>query len=334
MAYYQEYPDFRENVEKIFNQDVRDKKTTGSGIHGRAARLRKHEAVVMPSDRLTGLEKKLIKAPGPLRIYTMEAMKYMDMLERITKGVIPPLAEIEALGFDKAQQCIAELRRLYTNNTLGSAWRMKSTVSQSDLFDKYMVAKTAGGQVIIGQAAIEYRKKHNRKGEKNTRDKHKEIKEAFEKIKDKVEVSEDTVREMVKQEKRNEIKEIFEKAKDEEVKEENVTPDTLDTSSPDRVDTPPVSNTPPISANINPYYNPTWTYTPPIQYNPIQYNPNPVPVVPQPWTEEDRSVVSVHKNFNYTKLTDYLERLKFYLDPDCEFELELKIKEIEKKIEE
>ncbi|MBC9786264.1 hypothetical protein H1S01_17540 [Heliobacterium chlorum] len=42
------------DIERIFLTDVKEKKTTASGIRGRASRLGRVSSMVMPSDRMSG----------------------------------------------------------------------------------------------------------------------------------------------------------------------------------------------------------------------------------------------------------------------------------------
>ena len=251
MEYYQEFPDFEENIEKIFNQDVRDKKVTGSGVRGRALRLRKNENVVMPSDRLSGFEKKSVKAPGVCRTYNILEANAMEMLERIRKGEIPFYAEIEELGFEKAQECLAELRRLYKNSELQREWKLMSNRKFQNLYDKYMITKVSAGNVLIGTEAMERKGMDGRRG--------------------------------------------------------NSGPRKRKTNSPSN------ENQIVNSVDVTPE---TYVATPFIKKSII---------------EEDYNAVFVNRTFKYPHLSAFLERLTLYLDPNCEFEVEIKIKQIEVK---
>lgn len=85
----------------------------------------------------------------------------MELLEKINAGEIPSREEISALKFESAQQAVAEIRRLYTNNKLMKAWKCTSpTVSK--FFESYQVSKTKGNNILVGQAAINHLNK-NRK---------------------------------------------------------------------------------------------------------------------------------------------------------------------------
>jgi len=150
-----------EDVEQIFLRDCKDKKRTASGIHGRALRLRKNEAVVMPSDRLKGFQKRLITGAGCIKLTTMKEVFLMDWFEEIKNGTIPTPEQIDKIaeeqGFESAQTILAELLRLHNLKDLQKGMpSMKDYQKFKAFCQKYQVAKDRSSTVFIGQDAIDY----------------------------------------------------------------------------------------------------------------------------------------------------------------------------------
>ena len=150
-----------EDVEQIFLKDCKDKKRTASGIHGRALRLRKNEAVVMPSDRLKGFQKRLVTGAGCIKLTTMKEVFLMDWLEEIKKGIIPTPEQIDKIaeeqGFEIAQSILAELLRLHKLKDLQNNMPSMKDYHKFKVFcEKYQVAKDRSSTVFIGQDAIDY----------------------------------------------------------------------------------------------------------------------------------------------------------------------------------
>jgi len=150
-----------EDVEQIFLKDCKDKKRTASGIHGRALRLRKNEAVVMPSDRLKGFQKRLITGAGCIKLTTMKEVFLMDWFEEIKKGTIPSPEQIDKISeeqdFETAQNILAELLRLHNLKDLQKGMpTMKDYQKFKAFCQKYQVAKDRSSTVFIGQDAIDY----------------------------------------------------------------------------------------------------------------------------------------------------------------------------------
>jgi len=150
-----------EDVEQIFLRDCKDKKRTASGIHGRALRLRKNEAVVMPSDRLKGFQKRLVTGAGCIKLTTMKEVFLMDWLEEIKNGTIPTPEQIDKIseeqGFESAQSILAELLRLHNLKDLQKGMpSMKDYQKFKTFCQKYQVAKDRSSTVFIGQDAIDY----------------------------------------------------------------------------------------------------------------------------------------------------------------------------------
>jgi len=140
-------------------EDIREKKKTGSGVFHRAARLRAHDIVRTPSESLTGVEKKKVTGPGVVYTTTIEGVKLMEMLEKISTGDIPSREELNALEFSSAQKAVAEIRRLHNNVELIKAWKCApQTVSK--FLEEYQVAKTKGNNILVGKPAVDYLNKN------------------------------------------------------------------------------------------------------------------------------------------------------------------------------
>ena len=163
---------YEENIERIFYDDCREKKRTGNGVHHRALRLRKHEHVVFAN--LNQFDNKRIRGAGVIRIMTIKEMEIMDIMEEISKGIIPNTEEIDKLEFDIAQKVIAELRRLYSSKELQQAWsNMASNNKLNDYCLKYQVAKDRSKNVFVGEEALKYASRF--KNNKNHLDEIKEV---------------------------------------------------------------------------------------------------------------------------------------------------------------
>jgi hypothetical protein len=145
---------FEENVEWIFNQDCRDKKRTGNGIHGRAARLRKKESVKMPSEREPDkFQRKLILGAGPCFTTTLREMKLMGWLERLENKEWPTIEELRELPYEDGQKIYAKLRTLYTTADMYQGFKC-SSAAISELSYHFQVARS-GKQIIVGEQALE-----------------------------------------------------------------------------------------------------------------------------------------------------------------------------------
>lgn len=145
---------YEENVEWIFSQDIREKKLAGNGIHGRAARLRKHETVKMPSEQTQDkFQRRLILGAGPVYSTTLKEMKCLELLEKVRAGEWLTIEELKALPFEDGQKVYAEIRRLHTTaeiyKGLDCAAKQVSELSWS-----FQVARS-GKQIIVGEPALD-----------------------------------------------------------------------------------------------------------------------------------------------------------------------------------
>ncbi|MDR3543105.1 MAG: hypothetical protein P4L69_19390 [Desulfosporosinus sp.] len=145
-------------IERMLRDEIREKKKTGNGVHGRALRMRKHETVRTPSESLVGVERRMVMAPGVIKVTTIGEIKMNALIERIRTGEIPTKAEFEALDFIGSQTAAAEMRRIHTNAEICERWKCSPT-SLSTFFVKMQVAKSKGNNVMVGQAAVDFRNK-------------------------------------------------------------------------------------------------------------------------------------------------------------------------------
>lgn len=145
---------YSEDVEWIFNQDVRDKKRTGNGIHGRAARLRKHESVKMPSEREPDkFQRRLTLNAGPCFITTLREMKLLKLMEKVQTGEYPTVAELKEIPYEDGQKLYAELRRLHTTTEILKGLDC-APAQISELSWHFKVARK-GKQILVGDDALD-----------------------------------------------------------------------------------------------------------------------------------------------------------------------------------
>jgi len=152
-----------EDIAKLFAADIRAKKRAARGLYGRARRVRPHEALVMPSERLVGLAKRIMTAPGVCKVMTIGEMKMNELMAKIHNGEIPTRGEIDDLPYAEAQAVVAELRRLYKNPELLKAWHVSLKDFSEFVYGKYKTTRTRSGSVLTGKAAEEYIKHDKRK---------------------------------------------------------------------------------------------------------------------------------------------------------------------------
>ncbi|MBC9786638.1 hypothetical protein H1S01_19530 [Heliobacterium chlorum] len=82
-------------IEHLYYSEVKEKKTTASGIRGRTSRLGRVGSMVMPSDRMSGKDKRDYRRPGPLITYSLfedlvpfevfDRMKYEQHVQLLPK---------------------------------------------------------------------------------------------------------------------------------------------------------------------------------------------------------------------------------------------------------
>jgi hypothetical protein len=144
------------DIERMLRDEIREQKRTGHGVRGRALRLRKHETVRTPSENLVGVEKRKVMAPGVIKVTTIGEIKMNALIDKIKSGEIPSKAEFEALDFLGSQTAAAEMRRIHTNAEICDKWKCSPT-TLSTFFAKIQVAKSKGNNVMVGQAAVDFR---------------------------------------------------------------------------------------------------------------------------------------------------------------------------------
>lgn len=128
------------NFEKIFYQDVRDKKRTASGIHHRASRKGYvRGGIKTQSDFMTKKEKD--KLNGEVKVYNMFD-KY-NVIENV-----PSLNEIERMDLNERVSLYRFLKNKYSNSVLQKHWNISSGSLYNKVYEKYnlyipRVVKTA-----------------------------------------------------------------------------------------------------------------------------------------------------------------------------------------------
>jgi hypothetical protein len=145
---------YEENVEWIFNQDVREKKRTGNGIHGRAARLRKHESVKMPSEQEPDkFQRRLILGAGPCFVTSLKGMILMEWMDKIENGEWISIEQLKDLPFDDGQKIYARIRTLHTTAEMYKGFGC-SSAQISELSWHFQVARS-GKTIVVGEPALE-----------------------------------------------------------------------------------------------------------------------------------------------------------------------------------
>ena len=144
-----------ENIEWIFNADCRDKKRTGNGIHGRAARLRKKEAVKMPSERETDkFQRKLILGAGPCYVTTLREMKLLELLDKVKSRQQVTIEEIKELPIHDGLDIYNELRKMYDIKELQATLKcsIRDIMELSSIFNLGWMKRIQYGEWIsIGE---------------------------------------------------------------------------------------------------------------------------------------------------------------------------------------
>ena len=129
---------FEEDVEWIFNQDCREKKRTGNGIHGRAARLRKKECVRTPSEQEPDkFKRKLILGAGPCFVTTLRELKLLELLDKVKNKQQITFDEIKELPIQDGLDIYSELRKMHNIDELQAALEcsMEEILELSTIFN-------------------------------------------------------------------------------------------------------------------------------------------------------------------------------------------------------
>ncbi|MBC9786475.1 hypothetical protein H1S01_18625 [Heliobacterium chlorum] len=99
------------DIERMFLTDVKQKKTTASGIRGRASRLGRVGSMVMPSDRMSGKTKRDYRRPGPLITYSL----FEDLV---------PFEVFDRMKYEQHVQLLPKWRRKYGDDYIRREWGM------------------------------------------------------------------------------------------------------------------------------------------------------------------------------------------------------------------
>lgn len=119
-------------IEKIFQDDIRQKKVTGYGIHHRASRKKGFKGGVhFPVDLMTSKEKREYTKPGEVNKFPMQNLG-IDYVKTI--------AEIHAMEPEAAREYLISVKGLYTCKELRRHWNLKSDYYlYSKIYKKYNV---------------------------------------------------------------------------------------------------------------------------------------------------------------------------------------------------
>lgn len=79
-----------------------------------------------------------------------------QLMQRIEAGEIPAMTEFESLKFGQAQVLLVDLRKRHKNPDIVKAWGVPGKTVNNFFLDKYKIAKTRTGEVLLNKAAIQY----------------------------------------------------------------------------------------------------------------------------------------------------------------------------------
>ncbi|MBC9785184.1 hypothetical protein H1S01_11755 [Heliobacterium chlorum] len=102
-------PETEIDIERLYYQDLREKKTTATGVRGRASRLGRVGSMVMPSDRLSGREKRDYRRPGPLITYSL----YEDLVS---------FEVFDQMPYRQQVQLLSRWRQKYSDDAICQQW--------------------------------------------------------------------------------------------------------------------------------------------------------------------------------------------------------------------
>lgn len=117
------------DIEKMFIDEIREKKKVARGIYNRASRLGNVGAVKTQVDFLKGKEKKYYMGNGDVKVSNM----YIDI------DKVPVLSEIDEMDYDVAQKLVTELKKMHTIVKLKVRWGCKSASGVYSVFYKYKI---------------------------------------------------------------------------------------------------------------------------------------------------------------------------------------------------
>lgn len=143
-----------DEIKRMFESDVHDKKRTGLGIYGRSGSSRGSAGRVrLPSDNMSKAEKKIYTGPSEVRI------EYMDIS-------VMPLADFYALPHEEAKKQLILYRKQHSTKDIKIAWGKDGEPMNDPAF--YAIMKKLGiptnQKINEGRAA----NKLLRKGEEMT----------------------------------------------------------------------------------------------------------------------------------------------------------------------
>lgn|GEM_PF-767899 len=131
-----------EDIERIFNQEVRDKKRTASGVYHRASRRGLVGTVRTQVDYLKGKAKKLYMGNGDIKVSNM-----YDTLENI-----PSLDELKKMDFDAARNIIGKAKKGFRIKELVKHWGVSDYTLYNKVFTHYKIEYEKKPKKILPKA--------------------------------------------------------------------------------------------------------------------------------------------------------------------------------------
>ena len=98
-----------EDIKKTFNEEVREKKRTANGVHGRCGR--KAKKVSTPVDLLTGKERRAYEGTSPVTVSSIY-------------DTIIPLEEFKSLPKSKKMVYLYEYRKRFPARVIAKEWNL------------------------------------------------------------------------------------------------------------------------------------------------------------------------------------------------------------------
>lgn len=118
-----------DDIERMFNQEIRDKKRTATGIHHRASRRGYTGTIRTQVDYLKGKEKKLYMGNGEIKVSNL-----YDTLENL-----PSFEELNNLDFNTAKNIAYLAKKNFSNKQLIDYWKINNYTLYIKVFKKFGV---------------------------------------------------------------------------------------------------------------------------------------------------------------------------------------------------
>lgn len=116
-----------DDIERMFNQEIRDKKRTATGIHHRASRRGYTGTIRTQVDYLKGKAKKEYTKAGEIKVSNM-----YDKIENV-----PSIKELEEMDYNTAKAIVHKIREKHTTKELAGYWKISGYGLYNKIFTKY-----------------------------------------------------------------------------------------------------------------------------------------------------------------------------------------------------